>query len=97
MAAQFEVDAGILQGGRALELRALLGYEHARTPSMQQSGCGNAASGRSDHHHAPSPDREVVIHHHRSFNVVRLKSAKITATIRNRVITFGSLHPSNSK
>ena len=45
----------------------------------------------------PGPRSRHPPHHHRSFNVVRLKSAKITATIRNRVITFGSLHPSSSK
>ena len=34
---------------------------------------------------------------HRSFKVVRLNSAKMIATITNRVMTFGSLHPMSSK
>ena len=34
---------------------------------------------------------------HRSFNVVRLKSAKMMATMTKRVITFGSLQPRSSK
>ncbi len=38
-------------------------------------------------------DREA----HLSFNVVRLNSAKMMATIRNRVMTFGSLQPISSK
>ena len=46
---------------------------------------------------ALEPKSRHLPHHHRSFNVVRLKSAKITATIRNRVMTFGSLQPRSSK
>ena len=46
---------------------------------------------------AREPKSRHLPHHHRSFNVVRLKSAKITATIRNRVMTFGSLQPRSSK
>ena len=42
-------------------------------------------------------DTEKACVGHRSFNVVRLKSAKMIAMIRNRVITFGSLQPISSK
>ena len=45
----------------------------------------------------PRPRTRLLPRHHRIFSVVRLKSAKITARIRNRVITFGSLHPISSK
>ena len=66
---------------------------------------GHAAAGGADDQHALALDgerRRTARWHgrwrrHRSFSVVRLNSAKRIATIRNRVITFGSLQPMSSK
>ncbi len=48
---------------------------------------------------ASAADRERFLRRsrHLNFNVVRLRSAKITPTITNRAITFGSLQPISSK
>src|SRR5215203_3636645 len=51
--------------------------------------------GAHDQHLLPAHGK--VLGRHRSFNVVRLNSANRIATIRNRVMTFGSAHPLNSK
>ena len=84
--------AQLIRLGR-LELGPGVGQRHARAALGEQQRGGDAAARRADHRHVLSPHREA----HRSFNVVRLKSAKMIATIRNRVITFGSLQPINSK
>ena len=46
---------------------------------------------------ARAPRSQSHPRHHRSFSVVRLNSAKMTATIRKRAMTFGSLQPISSK
>ena len=68
------------------------------SPREQLSGRHPASRG-PDHGDAPADDREHSASRrtHRSFSVVRLKSAKITPTMTNRAITFGSLHPTSSK
>ena len=57
---------------------------------------GNAAPRRAgDRHSLPLTENPAT--RHRSFKVVRLNRAKMIATITNRVMTFGSLHPMSSK
>ena len=46
---------------------------------------------------APATRNVLMCIDHRSFNVVRLNSAKMIATMTKREITFGSLHPDSSK
>ena len=77
--------------GRPRRLSAL----HGR---LQETGAvfgTKAGWERADHHDPPSRHMKVITH--RSFSVVRLKRAKTTATMRNRVMIFGSSHPSCSK
>ena len=80
-----------------------------RPPARQQLGGGNAAARRAHDRHAFSLDiksrapipararRARATSHHLSFSVVRLNKANTIATMTNRVITFGSLQPINSK
>ena len=93
--AQLELDAGVTQlpGGALVNLRAGVGERHARAALGEQQRGGNTAARRADDRHVLSAHREC----HLSFKVVRLKSAKMMATIMNRVITFGSLQPISSK
>src|SRR5262249_47439287 len=76
----------------------------ASTTAREQLRGGDAASRRArDGHaftshverHRPQPPSQQP--DHRSFSVAKLNSAKMIPTITNRVITFGSLHPINSK
>jgi hypothetical protein len=95
MSAQFQLDACVAQlSSRArVEIGPRIGERDARAALGKQQRGGDAATGRSRHRDVLSAHRKA----HLSFNVVRLKSAKMMATIRNRVITFGSLQPINSK
>ena len=77
----------------AVEVGFHVGQHHARSTPHQQLRRRDAAPRRSHHHDALPLDTE----HHRSFNVARLHSANTIATIRKRVITFGSLQPTSSK
>ena len=70
-----------------------VGQRDARAALGEQQRGRDAAARRAHDRHVLSAHREA----HRSFNVVRLKSAKMIATIRNRVMTFGSLQPISSK
>jgi hypothetical protein len=74
-------------------LGARVRQRHGGAATGEQLRGGQPASGCSGDRHPFSVDRE----NHRSFNVVRLNNAKMMATITNLEITFGSLHPINSK
>ena len=95
--AQLERDAGRAQCRRLRNLRLAVGQRHARAAPGEQVRRGDTAPRGSHHQHALSADARKSVCRHRSFNVVRLNSAKRIAMIRNRVITFGSSQPLNSK
>ena len=80
----------------SVDLLADVGQRHAGAAAHQQLRRGHTASGRADDDDplAANGERRVA---HLSFSVVRLKSAKMIARIRNLVITFGSLQPMSSK
>ena len=82
----------LLRGAR-VELGAGVGERHARAALGEQQRGGDAAARGADDRDVLSAHREA----HLSFNVVRLKSAKMMATMMNRAITFGSLQPISSK
>ena len=72
---------------------ARLAHGHpGSAPRGQRRGRQAAASG-AGHDDVRSGHRELG---HRSFRVVRLNSAKTTASIRKRVMIFGSLQPTSS-
>ena len=73
--------------------RKRLAHRHASAASRGQRRGREAAAGGADHDDVRSGHRELG---HRSFRVVRLNNAKTTAMIRNRVMIFGSLHPTSS-
>ena len=95
MPAELEVDANLTQ---PLDLLANvaphLGEGDPRPAAGQQPGGADTAAPGADHDHVGPAHGELG---HRSFNVARLKQAHTTATIRNRLITFGSLHPISSQ
>ena len=87
-------------------VRHPVGERHNRAARHEQLRSGASAARGAHHEHTPSghrerrrlrPGREGRRHGHRSFNVVRLKSANRIATMRKRVITLGSLQPMSSK
>ena len=95
MAAELQLDAGVREAADRLgDLAAPLGQDHPRPAVGEEPGRGRAAARRPHHHDRRPPHGE---HVHRSFRVARLKQAKTTAAIRNRLITFGSLHPISSQ
>ena len=66
---------------------------HSAPCTLHAAPCTlHPARGTSTQHVAP-----ITQHPYLSFNVVKLNNAKMIATMTNRVITFGSLHPINSK
>ena len=79
--------------GFRLELGARVAQRDARAAFGEQQRGRDAAARRPNHSDVLSAHRET----HRSFNVVRLNNAKMIATIKNRVMTFGSLQPISSK
>ena len=96
MPAELERHTGGAQPLLVLDLLADVGQRDAGAAPDQQLGGGDAAAGRADDDHplAANGERGVA---HRSFSVVRLRSAKMIARIRKRVMTFGSLQPMSSK
>ena len=68
-----------------------------RPAAHEQLRRGDTAARRPDDGDALAANGEWAIDRHRSFSVVRLNSAKMIATITNRVMTFGSLQPISSK
>ena len=76
-----------LQAIRESDTRAAFGEQLRR---------GHAAPGGAHHQHV-FPAHGKSLGRHRSFKVVRLNKAKMIATIRKRVITFGSSQPLSSK
>ena len=80
--------------------RVRLGIVIAREEAAalhEELGGGDAAARRTSDGDALAPNGERRPGGHRSFNVVRLKSAKMIARMTNRVMTFGSLQPISSK
>ena len=101
VAAELELDAERLEAAPRRRHRARTSDSVTRAPRLrQQLGGGDAASRRARDRHALPLDRKrrrSVHAPHRSFNVVRLNSAKMIATITKRAMTFGSLQPISSK
>ena len=108
--AELELHAQTAQRLGVGRLGAHLRQRDAGAPARQQLGGGNPAPRRAHHRHAFPFDIKLTSHHpatshesatshehHRSFSVVRLNNANTIPTITNRVITFGSLQPINSK
>ena len=95
--AEFELHAGASQPASSSISVAHVGQRDARAAAHQQLRGRNAAACGADDRDALARDGEGAMGRHRSFNVVRLNSAKMIATITKRVITFGSLQPINSK
>ena len=93
VSAELEPDAQLTQPVAPGKLRPCIGQRDAGATDGEQLRGGQSASRRAGDRHPFSVDREI----HRSFNVVRLNSAKMIAMITNRAITFGSLHPISSK
>ncbi len=93
MSAELELDAQLTQPVALGKLGAGIGQRDVGAADGEQLRGGQPASRRPGDGHPFSIDRE----RHRSFNVVRLNSAKMIAMITKRAITFGSLHPISSK
>ena len=95
MPAKLEVDADLTQPFDLLaDVPPHLAEGDARPAAGQQTS-GRDTTARGTEHDDVGPAHGEL--GHRSFNVARLKQANTTATIRNRLITFGSLHPINSQ
>ena len=90
-----------LQRGRQLGERLLVRVRDARSELPQQPHRGDAAPPQADHGDPLSRylHRRSFAHDHahRSFSVLRLKSASSTAMIHRRTTTFGSSQPFSSK
>jgi len=90
----------ITKNRRQLALVFTIGHGDASAGFLQQMTGRKAASRQPQHRHLSSRQLHLIkLHHahHRSFNVLRLKSAKRIAMIQRRTTTFGSSHPFISK
>ncbi len=96
MAAELERHARVAQPILVVDLRADVGQRDGRAAPDEKLRGRDAAPRRADDDDPLAANGEGHVGH-LSFNVVRLKSAKMIARIRNRVITFGSLQPISSK
>jgi len=96
VAAELELDTKLPQRVGPIEVGADVRHRDMRAAAGQQFGGRDAAAGRARDGHALVPDVERHSRH-RSFNVANENRPKMIATITNRVITFGSLQPINSK
>ena len=96
VAAELQRHTGGAQPILVLDLLADVGQRDAGAAAHQQLRRRHTASGRADHDDPLATNGEGRVAH-RSFSVVRLKSAKMMARMRNLVITFGSLQPMSSK
>ena len=94
--AELEATPGSPQFRFFRNLRLAIGQRDVRAAARQQMRGGHTAP-RGAHHQHLLPAHGEVRCRHRSFNVVRLNSANMIATIRKRVMTFGSSQPLNSK
>jgi hypothetical protein len=96
MAPELELYSGCPQPVFVIELWLQIGEGDAgASPDQQLRGRHTTPRG-TDNGDLLATNREGV-GGHRSFRVVRLNNAKMIATIRNRVMTFGSLQPISSK
>ena len=96
MAAELERDARLAQPLLVVDALARVGERDRRAAADEQLRRRDAAARRADDDDPLARDGEGA-GRHRSFSVVRLKSAKMIARMTNRVITFGSLQPISSK
>ncbi len=96
MSAELERHTGRPQFRFFRNLRLAIGQRDARTAAREQVRRGHTAP-RGAHHQHLLPAHGEVLGRHRSFNVVKLNSAKMIATIRKRVMILGSSQPLNSK
>jgi len=74
-----------------------VGERHLRATANEQFGRRDTAPRRPHDGDALARDGERTFGRHLNFKVMRLKSAKMIATITKRVMTLGSLHPTSSK
>ena len=97
MTAKLQHDAGRARARLPAGIvRLAIGQGHLRAALGQQMRRSDTTPRRAHDEHALTAHGKVLCRH-RSFNVVRLKRAKMMAMIRKRVITFGSSQPLNSK
>src|SRR5687768_7642754 len=96
VSAELEDDAGRAQRRGFGNLRFAIGERDPGAAAGEQLRGSDTAPGGANHQHLLTAHGKVR-YRHRSFNVVRLNRAKMIATIRKRVITFGSSQPLNSK
>ena len=68
-----------------------------RTTRRAKKGRGDSGARQTNYQNAFSFEIEASRHPYLSFNVVNENSAKISAMIQNRTITFDSLQPASSK
>ena len=96
MASELEHDSGRAETILVVNLFAHVGQRHRCAAADEQLGGGNTAAGSADNDDplATNGERRLA---HLSFNVVRLRSAKMIPRMRNLVITLGSLQPMSSK
>ena len=90
----------VLENTCQLTLMLAVGHRHAGAGLLQQTTSGDTASRQPQYRHlSPRHFHLIDSHHayHRSFNVLRLKSARRIAIIQSRTTTFGSSHPFISK
>ena len=97
MPTECEPHAGLTKSRLFGDLGTKVGERDRGTASNEQFGGGDSTPGRTDDGDALAAHGERRCGRHLSFNVVRLNSAKMIATMMNRVITFGSLQPISSK
>lgn len=109
MTSRFQLDPHRTELVGLVDVASVVGHSNLRTAAHQQLSGGDSTASSPGHCHPPSPHVKTRNPHktvtfasfpvvtHRSFKVVRLNKAKMMATMTNRAITFGSLHPLNSK
>ena len=97
MAAELQIHPARAKALLVLETIAQVRQDDGRSAPHEQLRRRHSTARRTDDGDALAADGEWAIDRHLSFNVVRLNNAKMIATMTNRVMTFGSLHPINSK
>ena len=96
MTTELELDPCLSQSIFFVEVCAHFAERHRRAAPRKQLRRCHTAPRRPDDGDPLATNGELQIGH-LNFNVVRLNRAKMMARMTNRVMTFGSLHPINSK
>ena len=95
MRAKRQRDAEVRHLLSAVDRRRGVCQRDASAAGDEQRGGGQAAAAAANHRDSSILDAEC--HRYLNFSVVRLKSAKMIARIRKRVMIFGSCQPMSSK